>query len=143
MKNLKKYDFEIIVVCNGCTDKTPEIVKEFSSDKPEIKLLVFEKILGKGGAVLEGFKSANGDIVGFTDADDSISADEFEKLIKFLNTYDCAIGSKAIKGSEALIKQSLIRRFLARVFRQYVNILFRLNIKDTQCGTKFFLKKCG
>jgi len=135
-----KHEFEIIVVCDGCTDTTPEIVRKFKKDKPEVKLLVFEKRLGKGGGVIEGFKLARGDIIGFTDADDSTPAEEFEKLINFINGYDCTIGSRAMKESRLVKKQPLKRRVLGFFFRKYVNFLFGLKIRDTQCGAKVFKK---
>ena len=137
-KTAKK--FEIIVVCDGCYDQTPNIVKEFKKDKPEIKLLLFNKRLGKGGGIIEGFKFAKGDIVGFTDADSSTSAEEFGKIIKELDYYDCAIGSRGLKESKFLKEQPIKRRVLGWFFRQYVNCLFGLGIKDTQCGAKIFKK---
>ena len=56
-------DYEIIVVCDGSKDRTAEIASKYA------KVLTFSNRLGKGGGVLEGFKVARGDIIGFTDAD--------------------------------------------------------------------------
>ena len=138
-KRIYKDDFEIIVVCDGCKDRTPEIVKDFG--KKNVKLLEFPNRLGKGGGVIEGFKVAKGSIIGFTDADGSTSAEEFEKILNYIGKYDCAIGSRATKGSKLLVKQTIIRRFLGWIFRNYVNLLFNLGIKDTQCGAKVFKKE--
>ena len=53
-------DAEIIVVCDG-TDNTKNIIRKKSKKYPNIKLLSFEKKLGKGGGIIEGFKAAIGE----------------------------------------------------------------------------------
>lgn len=138
---LKKHfkNYEIIVVCNGCTDKTPEIVKNFSDER--VKIIIFEEKIGKGGSIKEGFKIAEGEIIGYLDADGSTLPESVLNLIENINGFDAAIGSRWLKDSVILRKQKLIRRFLSRVFNFLVKILFNLNFTDTQCGAKFFKKK--
>jgi len=48
-------NFEIIVEMDGCTDRTPEIVRELAVKFPEIKFIEFKERLGKGGGLLKGF----------------------------------------------------------------------------------------
>ena len=52
---------EIIVVFDG-QDTTPDIVEDVAERCPDIRLLTFHKRLGKGGAIIEGFKAARGEI---------------------------------------------------------------------------------
>lgn len=132
-------NYEIIVVCNGCTDKTPEIVRNFHNRK--IKLLVIEEKIGKGGAIKEGFKIAKGEIIGYLDADGSTYPESVLNLIENIKIYDAVIGSRWLKDSILLKKQSLTRRFLSRIFNLFIRIFFDLNFTDTQCGAKFFKKK--
>ncbi len=134
-------NFELIVEMDGCTDNTPEIVREFSRGKNNIRILEFPKRLGKGGGIKEAFKIANGEIIGFTDADDSTPAKEFLKLIKEIeNGYDVVLGSRWLKESRVLIPQPLYRQILSRGFNLLVRIFFGLSIRDTQCGAKVFRK---
>jgi len=133
-------DYELLVVCDGCTDRTPEIVKEFCRQNPRIKLLEFLHKLGKGGGVLEGFRVAKGTVIGFVDADGAISPEEFDKLVKALNGADCAIASRYMATSKILAKQSLTRRVASRGFNLLVRMIFILPFKDTQCGAKALKK---
>ena len=59
---------EIIVVCDG-SDNTPSIVEKLSENYPTIRSFSFEKRLGKGGGIIEGFKVADEDKIGFVDTD--------------------------------------------------------------------------
>ncbi len=137
----KKYkDFEIIVVTDGITDGTEKITKDIAAKRGNIRLLKFKERLGKGGAVLKGFKAAKGEIIGFTDADSSVSPKEFNKLLIALPDYDCVAGSRYAKGAIQLEKQPPEVRAASRAFNLIVNLLFGLDMKDTQCGGKVFRK---
>ena len=66
---------EIIVICDG-NDNSDNIVKSFSFGYPNIRLLRFGGRLGKGGALIQGFKVAEGEEICFVDADESVSTDD-------------------------------------------------------------------
>jgi len=137
----KNYDdLEIIVVCDGCTDGTPNIIKKYSMADKRIKNVILEKKCGKGNAIITGFKKSDGDIIGFTDADESVSPEDFSRLIETTNEYDCVIASRWLRESVVLKKQSTITRIFSRIFNVIVNLMFDLKTKDTQCGAKVFKK---
>ncbi len=133
---------EIIVVCNGCTDDTPRLVSEFSKRNPKVKMYLFNKKLGKGGAILEGFLKTEGEIVGFVDSDESTTAAEFNKLVTAMKDerLDGAIGSRRVLGAEILVLQPLYRRIFSKVFNILVRGMFGLDYRDTQCGVKAFTR---
>ena len=133
-------DFEIIVVLNGCIDNTLNIVKSFIKKNKKIRYLDFKEAIGKGGAILEGFKVAKGDLIGFVDADMATPPQAFYDLIKNINNYDGIIASRWLKGSKIKEKQPLLKRFGSRGFNLFVRIFFNLKFKDTQCGAKLFKK---
>jgi len=135
--------YELIVVCNGCTDKTFEITTSFSKKSDSIVGLCFEKRLGKGGAIIEGFKAAKGRLVGFMDADESTEAEEYLKLVRILEKegVDGAIASRRVEGARIEVKQPFFRRFASRTFNLFVRSIFNLDFKDTQCGAKVFRGK--
>jgi len=131
-------EIELILVCDGCTDKTAKIARRFRN----VKVLEFSKRLGKGGGVFAGFNSAKGDYVGFVDADNAITPEEYEKLISaVLKGSDCAIASRRIDGSRIVESRSLMQKFGSRALNSLANMLFDLNIRDTQCGAKIFKKE--
>jgi len=131
----KETEFELIVVCEG-TDKTADIAAGFKDDG--VKTLKSRVRLGKGGAIIKGFKEATGDAVGFADCDLSVSPEDVWRLFTSLDESDCVIGSRRVQGSEITVSQPFMRRFSSRAFNLYVRLLFGLPIRDTQCGAKVF-----
>lgn len=133
---------EFIVVCDGCTDKTEEIVEKIAKNHKNIRLLHFSEKLGKGGGVYAGFMEAKGDCIGFTDADNSVNVEEFKRLLNEMKINDCVIGSRRLPESQINFSVPLVRRSFSGLFNKIVNILFGLGIKDTQCGAKIFKRSC-
>jgi glycosyltransferase involved in cell wall biosynthesis len=134
----QKFNFEILVVMDGCTDKTYEIVKNYSKKHPQIKAITYPTKLGKGGGIIEGFKKTQGEIISFTDADGSTSPEQLHKLIQYTKNADAVIGSRWLNNSEILKNESLPRRIASRSFNILIKALFNLKFKDTQCGAKAF-----
>lgn len=135
-----KNDFELIVVMNGCKDNTAGVVNTFKKYK-QLKAVDIKEAIGKGGAIIEGFRRANADFIGFVDADNSTSAEEYEKLLLHIGTYEGIIASRYMEGSHVEPKQSLTRIVASRGFNLLIRILFGLHVKDSQCGAKLFTKK--
>lgn len=141
---IKKYTFafrrrfpsyEIIVIADG-DDKTAKIVKAFSKTDRNIKILEFERRLGKGAAVHRGFDFAKGNTIGFTDADGSVSSEDYIHLVEQLDGCDCAIASRRADGARILRNRSFAVKTASFIFNKLVNLFFNLGIKDTQCGAK-------
>lgn len=137
----KGVDYELVVVCDGCTDKTVDVVKKLADSGNRIKLFEVGRRLGKGGGVYYGFSKCSGDTVGFSDADNAIKPEEYDKLLNTLNSWDCAIASRREKESATVIPNAkktwvLSMKIASMVFNVYVNLTFWIKIKDTQCGAK-------
>lgn len=134
--------YEIIVVCDGCKDITPEIVKEFSVKQKNVKCLELPKRRGKGGGIVEGFKASRGNIIGFVDADDAFEISGVEKLINLVDSeYDCAIASKWRGKNFFQVTEPFSRKLASRIWNLILKILFGLKVSDAQAGAKFLKRE--
>jgi len=140
------YDYEIMVVSDGSKDRTAEVVKSLTSRIKNLNLIDMKENRGKGYAVRQGLLSAKGDFRLFTDADNSTSIDQVEKMWpEAKNGYDVIIGSRDIKGAVLDPPQPWIRNIILgegfKLFRKIVIGLWKT--EDTQCGFKFLTKKAA
>ena len=131
---------ELIVVCDGF-DNTRRIVEEAAKGCPDIRILDFQERLGKGGAIIEGFKAAQGRRIGFADADESVSPRDLKNMFEQLDKFDGVIASRRLPTSQITIQQPLKRRLASKGFNLLVRTLFGLSFKDTQCGAKVFRRE--
>lgn len=135
----QSYQSEIIVVDGGSTDRTAEIVREQMAKISNLKLLEAQNSGGKGGAVKAGMLDAKGRFRLFTDADNSTSIEQIEKMWpEFERGYDVVIGSRDIRGAVLDPPQPWLRSvLLGEGFKLYRKIVVGLwGIEDTQCGFK-------
>jgi dolichyl-phosphate beta-glucosyltransferase len=137
--DLKFQSYEIIVVNDGSTDKTLDLIK--AMNYPFLKIIHLSKNMGKGYAVKKGMLLAKGDYCLLCDADLSTPIEEIEKLLPFVNSHPIIIGSRAVKGSDVRKSQSLFRVILGKTFNKIVQLVSVKGISDTQCGFKLFKKE--
>ena len=132
-------DYEVPVVCDGCFDRTPEIVRAFAARQPAVRLLTFPRRLGKGGGVMAGFEASRGDIVGFVDADGAFPVADVLRLIRAVEAgADCAIASKWKGRKFSRVSEPFFRKAGSRVLALFLRLAFGLRQADTQAGCKFF-----
>lgn len=130
---------EIIVVDDGSTDATHNVLLECSKANHSLRVLRHPHNEGKGAAVRTGVLEASGDLILFTDADLSTPLSEVRKLYQALiEGADIAIGSRALKESMLLRRQPMYRELSGRLFNLFVQLFFAWGIWDTQCGFKLF-----
>ena len=128
--------YELLVVANGCTDETVKVVNDIVALHPEHLRLITLKEGNKGLAVLEGFRAAHGEVVGFTDADGAIPPDVMFEIMQLAATGKVVIGSKYLQGVDCDHNQPLIRRLASRGWHLLVRLILGLRVTDTQAGAK-------
>jgi glycosyltransferase involved in cell wall biosynthesis len=137
--------FQMVVVLNGCQDNTLEVVQRVASEFACISHLEFRERIGKGGALIEGMKLASlADFIGYVDADGATSPPGFHDLVRQLERHSdvgCVIGSRWIRGAVLHQEQTRKRQIASRAFHLIVQLLFWMNIRDTQCGAKVMRRK--
>jgi glycosyltransferase involved in cell wall biosynthesis len=129
--------FQLVVVLNGCRDGTLGVAQRVGAEFPEVSALEFPAPIGKGGALIEGLRLApRADLIGYVDADGATAPPAFLDLIRHAGEADCVIGSRWLPGAVLHQMQTGRRQFASRVFHGIVQLLFGMNIRDTQCGAK-------
>jgi len=140
------YDYEILVVNDGSKDRTVEVAKSLIPQIKNLKVTGYNINQGKGYAVRFGMLEAKGDYRIFTDADNSTSIDQIEKMPPYFKQgFNIVIGSRDIKGAILDPPQPWLRHILlGEGFKLYRKLILDLwGIEDTQCGFKCFSKKAA
>ena len=135
---VKKFDYEIIVIDDYSTDGTRDILKNLAKNKIQ-HLILNEKNYGKGYSIRQGLKKATHDIILIQDADLEYDPSDYEKLIKPIinDKADVVYGSRFIGSEEKRVLyfwHSLGNAFLTLIS----NIFTNLNLTDMECCYKVF-----
>jgi dolichyl-phosphate beta-glucosyltransferase len=135
------WDAEVLVVNDGSTDDTAQIVQSYATQNHALRLLENPGNRGKGYSVRNGVLHASGEIILFSDADLSSPIEEADKLFEALAAgADVAIGSRWLRAELQTQRQPLHRQLFGRVFNLALRIILGLRYRDTQCGFKAFTR---
>jgi glycosyltransferase involved in cell wall biosynthesis len=135
------WDAEVLVVDDGSTDATVQVVREFALTAPEVQLLQNPGNRGKGYSVRNGMLQARGEVLLFTDADLSAPIEEAERLFAAIRGgAEIAIGSRWLERDRQTQRQPLYRQFFGRCFNLVIRAVMGLPFADTQCGFKAFTR---
>ena len=130
--------YEVIVSDDGSTDNTTNIIEQI--DLPNLKIIRNVKNVGKGHAVNQGVRTAQGKYIFFTDADLSAPIDQFDKLFLY-KEYDIVIGSRRMNSSQE--ETSFKKLILGRIASAFISLVAVKDITDTMCGFKLFKKSAA
>ena len=136
------FPWELLIADDGSTDNTVNTVEDLQL--ANVRVLRAPKNGGKGSAVQRGMLLARGRYILFADADNSTPIEEVSKILHKLENdgYDVAVGSRAADGAEEG-KKSLLRKVLSGGLRWMVKNIFRIGVRDTQCGFKMYTREAA
>lgn len=132
------YSYEIILIDDGSTDNSWEVIQSLREQNSNIKGIKFQRNYGKSAALCEGFKAANGDVVITMDADLQDSPDEIPSLYNMIKEegYDLVSGWKKKRYDNTLTKN-----IPSKLFNAATRGMSGIKLHDFNCGLKAYKKQ--
>jgi dolichol-phosphate mannosyltransferase len=136
--SLRGIPHEVIVVDDGSTDRTWEVLSKAAAEIPEVRPVMNRGLNGFGRAIQLGLSQMRGDAVVIMMADES---DDCRDVVRYWNTlnegYDCVFGSRFLRGG-GVIDYPWVKLVLNRAFNFFIRVLFRVKLNDTTNAFKAY-----
>ncbi len=129
-------DYEVIVVENGSTDYTVEVLESLEKRYPHLRVMIHRQPLGYGGALRVGFASATKDLIFYTDGDAQYDPREIKVLLPAMRDDIDVVNGWKIDRSDPLH-----RIIIGRVYHHTVKLLFGFKLKDVDCDFRLIRRE--
>ena len=121
-------DYEVIVVNDGSSDYTPEILEELARKYEQVRIVHHPHNRGYGGALRSGFAAATKELIFYTDGDAQYDPRELKLLLPLMRP-----GIDLVNGYKIGRSDPLHRIIIGRLYQYVVKFLFGLKLKDVDC----------
>ena len=122
--------FEIIIVDDGSTDHTRKVADQLSAQDERVRVISHDHNLGYGASLRTGFNESQYDWIFYTDGDSQFDLAELERLVKKSTKNQVILGYRANRA------EGWHRQLNTHLFKLYIDLLFRLHVKDIDCAFK-------
>lgn len=130
-------DYEIVIVDDGSTDSTPDVLRRLMIDAPELRPIALKENVGQSGATAAGFRAARFDYVAILDADLQNNPADLASLWDALPGHDAALGWR-VKREDVWSK-----RIISRWANRIRNAVLGQSIRDTGCSVRIFPREAA
>ncbi|MCX6348271.1 MAG: glycosyltransferase family 2 protein [Candidatus Aureabacteria bacterium] len=132
----EKADYQLLLVNNGSTDRTPSLIRELTAHDPRLKTVTVEKNLGYGWGAIQGMKAAEGEWVGFMAGDGQVDPADVARLYR-----ETRHGYDLVKVRRAYRQDGFIRGVISDVYVMTFCLLFDLPFYDINATPLVFRRK--
>jgi len=142
--DMAKLSYEVIFVYDCGTDNTLDVIEDIEKKycgSKIIKKLIHEKNEGRGKAVRDGMEIAEGNIVGYIDADLDIHPRYILSMVSAIADDNCDVATAFRFYKVQISPLSLLRHVLSHGYRFISRFMLGENLKDSESGYKFFKRQ--
>jgi len=129
------HDYEIILVNDGSTDGTAELLNEIAKNHKRTSIISHTQNLGYGRAMASGIGKARFPYILLMDADGQFKINSIKEMIHYFPEYDIVTGVRLNRAD------AFYRVFLGAIYTTIACTLFHLKLRDLNCGFKMFKKE--
>jgi glycosyltransferase involved in cell wall biosynthesis len=128
------FEFEVIIVDDGSTDRTGEVARSLSP----VRFIRFRRNFGQTAAMDAGIKHATGSLIITMDGDRQNDPADIPKLISYLNEHDLDV----VSGWRKNRKDSFMKHFVSRGANLLRKMIINDGIHDSGCSLKAYRTEC-
>ncbi len=121
-------DYEVIVVENGSTDYTVEVLEDLAATHPRLRIMIHREALGYGGALRKGFAAATKELIFYTDGDAQYDPRELTLLLPQMQP-----GIDIVNGYKISRSDPLHRIVIGRIYHHLMKLAFGFKLRDVDC----------
>lgn len=136
----KLFSYEIIVILDGPTDNTRDVLQGMTSEIKNLKIVDRAINRGKGYTVKEGMLKSRGQVRLFSDADNSTDISHLDRMLPLFDQgcdlVICSRHPRDVLGARQAVPQAWYKRFMGGMGNLFIQLVAVRGIWDTQCGFK-------